>query len=235
MLLDDSRINKLEILKEYFDDPASVSSEYQNEPLATELALFKNYKEFDTFPLCDAYCIGVDPALGKARGDYFAITILGHKKDNKLFYAQSFGYKIPPQDTIPIIIRIYEQYYALNKPISIACESVQFQEFYITSLKARALKSNIFLHIDHVKNSKAKELRIDTLSTPINEGSLLISNQSLLLKEELASYPLCPHDDLLDSLEMAYRSLCQKLKCDFTAIAQAFKEGDFNFKRRKYE
>ena len=53
-------------------------------------------------PECETYYIGVDPALGKAKGDYFALTLLG-RLENK-FYATSQGYKIKPDEMIKKII-----------------------------------------------------------------------------------------------------------------------------------
>ena len=51
----------------------------------------------------------------------------------------------------------------------------------------------------------AKELRIDSLTPPINNGVILIDKSSTTFIDELDTYPKSAHDDGLDSLEFAWR------------------------------
>ncbi|EAI0220242.1 hypothetical protein E0Z21_08885, partial [Campylobacter jejuni] len=69
-----------------------------------------------------------------------------------------------------------------------------------------------------LKNKVAKELRIDSLAPYINDGTILIDNNSNLLIEEMLTYPKAAHDDLLDASEMAFRIACSAANADYKAI-----------------
>ena len=94
---------------------------------------------------------------------------------------------------------------ALNRPLKVAIETIQFQEFFKDVLDKRARELGIYLPIVELKNSVAKELRIDSLTPPINNAQILIDKNSLIFIDELDTYPKSAHDDGLDSLEMAWR------------------------------
>ena len=80
-----------------------------------------------------------------------------------------------------------------------------FQEFFKDYLEKRASELGIYLPIISLKNSVAKELRIDSLTPPINNGVILIDKSSTTFIDELDTYPKSAHDDGLDSLEFAWR------------------------------
>ena len=212
--IDDERLDKFEILADFFEDKESFYSEYQNEPLSRDGLIFSEFKSFAQMPECETYYIGVDPALGKAKGDYFALTLLG-RLENK-FYASSQGYKIKPDEMIKKIINLYMKHF--HKMPTIAIETIAFQEFFKDRLKAEALKKGLHLRVKELKNKIAKELRIDALSPYICDGTISIDENSHLLIEELQTYPKAPHDDLLDSLEMAFRIASSAAMTDYRAI-----------------
>ena len=214
MKIDDEKLNKIEILGEYFANKESFYSEYQNEPLSRDGLIFSEFKSFAQMPECETYYIGVDPALGKAKGDYFALTLLG-MLENK-FYATSQGYKIKPDEMIKKIINLYMRHF--HKMPTIAIETIAFQEFFKDRLKAEALKKGLHLRVKELKNKITKELRIDALSPYISDGTISIDENSHLLIEELQTYPKAPHDDLLDSLEMAFRIASSAAMTDYKAI-----------------
>lgn len=200
-LLDDERLDKFSIMMEYFEDKESFLSEYQHIALSSENALFSEYSTFETIPNDLVYYMGIDPALGKAKGDYSAISIIGKSNQTKNFYTiYSKGFKIHPNRLIEKIIELYLSF----KPLKVVVETVAFQEFFKDILKENSTKHNIFLPIVEKKNRVNKELRIDSLSPYIESGTLLINPNEHLLIEELLTYPKSAHDDLLDSLEMAF-------------------------------
>lgn len=212
--IDDEKLNKIEILGEYLANKESFYSEYQNEPLSRDGLIFSEFKSFEAMPECETYYIGVDPALGKAKGDYFAITLLGRVQNR--YYASSQGYKIKPDEMIKKIIALYMRHF--HKMPTIAIETIAFQEFFKDRLKAEALKKGLHLRVKELKNSVTKELRLDALSPYINDGTISIDENSHLLIEELQTYPKAPHDDLLDSLEMAFRIASSAALTDYKAI-----------------
>ncbi|CUU88034.1 Phage protein [Campylobacter hyointestinalis subsp. hyointestinalis] len=202
-VLDDSSLNKQKYKDEYLSSRTAFMSEYQNEPLSKDDASFGGYETFDVMPHCDAYYLGIDPALGKAKGDYFAVAILGLLGGK--FYASVRMYKLKATLMIDRLLEIYLSLIALNRPIKIAIETIQFQEFFKDTLENKAREMGIYLPIIELKNNVAKELRIDSLAPHINKAQILIDKSALTFIDELDTYPKSAHDDGLDALEMAWR------------------------------
>ena len=219
MKLDDESMDKCAILAEFFDDKESFYSEYQNEPLSKDGAIFAGYKTYEVMPVCDAYYIGIDPAMGKARGDYFGLALLG-KKD-KQYYLDTKGYKIKPDMMIEKIVRLYLKILSLGRPVKIAIETIAFQEFFKDKLKDEFAKKGI---ICELKNSVTKELRLDALAPYITDGTIEVNLDNTLLIEELDTYPKAPHDDLLDASEMAFRIASSVAIADYRAINKIIKK-----------
>ena len=222
MKLDDESMDKCAILAEFFDDKESFYSEYQNEPLSKDGAIFAGYKTYEVMPVCDAYYIGIDPAMGKARGDYFGLALLG-KKD-KQYYLDTKGYKIKPDMMIEKIVRLYLKILSLGRPVKIAIETIAFQEFFKDKLKDEFAKKGIILSVCELKNSVTKELRLDALAPYITDGTIEVNLDNTLLIEELDTYPKAPHDDLLDASEMAFRIASSVAIADYRAINKIIKK-----------
>lgn len=203
-ICDDTALDIKDYLLEYLEDKESFMSELQNQPLSKDGLTF-SYTTFEDMPICDTYSIGCDPALGKSKGDFFGVTILGYSFAQKKFYATTKMYKIKATLMIDKLIDTYKDITKFGKPIKIAIEEQQFQEFFKDVLDDTAKETGIHLPIVPFRNSVNKELRIDGLAPLVNKGDILINKKSLLLIEELDTYPKAPHDDGLDSLEMAYR------------------------------
>ncbi|WP_170000338.1 phage terminase large subunit [Campylobacter sp. RM9328] len=202
-VLDDSSLSKQKYKDEYLSSRAAFMSEYQNEPLSKEDASFSGYETFEIMPHCDAYYLGIDPALGKAKGDYFAVAVLGFLGGK--FYASVRMYKLKATLMIDRLLEIYLNLIALNRPIKIAIETIQFQEFFKDTLETKARELGIYLPIIELKNNVPKELRIDSLAPHVNKAQILIDKSSLTFIDELDTYPKSAHDDGLDALEMAWR------------------------------
>jgi predicted phage terminase large subunit-like protein len=230
--LDDPRIDIRDIMIEYLEDRDSFYSELQNQPLSSDSVVFKEYQTYSSIDSFDAVYIGIDPALGKEKGDYFAIATIYRKGSH--FYASAQGYKIAPGAMIGLIIAKFVELKRHEKPIKIAIETQAFQEFFKDSLKSEAKKKHIHLPIIEIKNKVQKELRIDSLSPYVNDATILIYENSHLLIDELATYPKSAHDDLLDALEMAFRVANKKAGMDYSAIEKVQKEYNFLFKKELY-
>ncbi len=203
-ILDDTDLDKKEYLLDYLEDKDSFMSEFQNQPLSKDGLTF-SYTTFEEMPLCDTYSIGCDPALGKSKGDYFGVTVLGYNFAHKKFYASTKMYKIKATLMIDKLINTYKEVSKFGKPVKIAIEEQQFQEFFKDVLDETSKEMGIHLPIVAIRNTVQKELRIDGLAPLVNKGDILIDKKSILLIDELDTYPKAPHDDGLDSLEMAYR------------------------------
>jgi predicted phage terminase large subunit-like protein len=230
--LDDSELDVNEIKKEYQEDKEAFLQEYQNIPLSEETLTFPHYKTYESAPKCDFYSIGIDPALGKTKGDYFAIASLGYKADEKRFYLTAFGYKKNPTDMIEKIIKTYIKYSKIARTI-IAIETVAYQEFFKDVLKKVAKESEITLSIQEFKNNIPKELRINSLAPLIKDETILIDKKASLLIDELDTYPKSAHDDLLDASEMAKRAFQISAGVDYKLVRKHLK--NFSFKGFKYD
>ena len=222
-LLDDPDIDLLSVFADFLEDRESFYSEMQNQPISSEGLTFGTFATYSELPLIDSWTIGIDPALGKAKGDYFAIAALGHCKSLKRYYARVVGYKTKPEQMIPLLIALYSALRSSGVPIKIAIETVQFQEFFKDSLKSKAIEMGIHLPVVEIRNTAAKELRIDSLSPHISDGTIFIDQNSHLLIEELGTYPKAAHDDLLDALEMAWRIAFRGAALDMKAVERVQK------------
>ena len=230
LVLDDSNIDGFDVMAEYYEDKDSFMSEFQNQPISQEGRLFDHYVTFDTMPRCDIYFMGLDPAMGKKKGDYFGIAVLG-KKDQQ-FYASVKGYRMSPVKLIGRIIASYARFSKIA-PTTIAVETVAFQEFFKDVLKKEAASIGIPLAVKELRNTAPKALRIDSIAPLITDETILIHQTDDLLIEELESYPLAAHDDLLDALEMAYRIFRSGGNFNYKTVREKLHQRNFaQFKRR---
>lgn len=236
LLLDDPRIKVLDVLSDYLEDRSSFMSEFQNQPLDKENAPLSTYSTYEILPSSiDCIYIGIDPSLGKARSDYFALSFLHYSKVLKQFFWEAHGFKVAPDVMIEKILDLTLKKLKICKKIMIACESVAFQEFFKDSLKKAFYEKNLILPIIGVKSTAHKEVRLDSLSPLLKSQTFWIDKKSSLLLEELETYPKCAHDDLLDSGDIAYQAFLHQKIADYknTKISSKFK-GRFQSIRERY-
>lgn len=230
--LDDNNINIKEILSDFLEDRSSFFSEFQNQPLDKDSSPLANYTTYNELPSSiSCAAIGIDPSLGKKRGDYFGLSTLFYSKQQSKLYASAKGYKLPPDKMIDKILAYFLKAQKITHNITIACEEVAFQEFFKNELKKRFVGLGIFIPIIGIKNTKNKEIRLDGLSTLLSQGDMLIQEQDFLLREELDTYPKCPHDDLLDSIELAKRVINAYSSANYKQALMAQKDFSESFNR----
>lgn len=232
--LDDTSLDGEAILTDLAQDRASFFSEFQNLPLDKENAPLAHYATFSELPRSiDSLFIGIDPSLGKAKGDYFALSQLYYTKATKQIYASAQGFKISPDKMLDKIVALYLRVSKLCGGITIATEEVAFQEFFKTQLKAKFQALGLFVPIVGIKNTANKAVRLDALTPLLKDESILIDENAALLREELDSYPKCAHDDLLDSIEIALRAFNANSRTDYKNIHALQKSYARNFARAK--
>lgn len=195
------------------------NTEYMNNPIDTESMLF-NPNTFTYWSDKDANRIfpheqydismGVDFALGKERGDYSAVTVVArHKETETAYVIDSYGERLHPDEFIEVITeRTLE-----HQPDVIAAESNAAQEFFVDVLTSKLASAGYpsFTRIRKVKNRSRKELRIEAMKPAIENGALQFDRKHNLLLEQFEYYGTGgTHDDLPDSLEMAYSAATQK-------------------------
>ena len=236
--LDDSNIELFDVMMDYFEDIDAFMSELQNTPITSAKLIFSGYHTYKEMPNCDAYYIAVDPSLGKSKkSDYFGLGYLGYKKSEKRFFAKIKGYKIPAIDMIPKIIDLYQQLKKSGKPVVLAIETVAFQEFYKDTIKLFVQSHDIHIPVITYNNTAPKELRIEGMAPLVRDGTIRIHKEDYILQEELDTYPKSPHDDLLDTMEMAHRAFSGASVADYKEFKRAIENNKFKFlgTRNRYD
>ncbi|WP_121022870.1 hypothetical protein, partial [Helicobacter vulpis] len=201
VILDDPSLDKKEILMEFISHKNAFLAEFQNTPTNAKDAILGDFESFKELPSCiECVYMGIDPALGKAHGDFFALALVYACAGR--YYARVHAYKQKPDVMIPIILEAYAHALSVCPYVKVGIEVVAFQAFFKDQLAkhARQLGLHFFKPIE-LKNSAHKEIRLDSLAPLLSERTLLIDAYSHELIAELESYPKCAHDDCLDALE----------------------------------
>ncbi|SFM68081.1 phage terminase large subunit [Thermodesulforhabdus norvegica] len=195
--------------------PTTFSAEMQNEPLDEEQAVFKNFSFYVSQRTKNLVCYGaVDPALGKRRGDFTAIIVVGREpKTGKIYVLEADIGRYDPVKTIDRIIRLQRKYRCVGWGI----EAVAFQELFKTILIEKSLEAGTPVPAVGIKNRTAKEIRIESLAPHIENGVILFDSRQTTLLDQLRFYPLADHDDGPDALEMAFRLAYTAAPMEFRA------------------
>ncbi|WP_457634735.1 phage terminase large subunit [Persephonella sp.] len=179
--------------------------EFRNRPRSEEDMVFKPdwieyYQSLEIANKKLEIITAVDPATGKAKGDYSAIITVGKDKDSGIYYVlDAYADKISDLKLIEKIIEKFQ----IFKPKSIIFETVAFQEIYKNQVMREASKRGIHLPIKPIKPKVQKEVRIQKLSPLIENGLIKFKENQKLLIQQLLEFPKGSHDDLIDALEMA--------------------------------
>lgn len=199
-----SQIFKPEYLK-YYPDDAEIKFEgstaylrlpagQTEEGTETEDGLFRDVPVY--------VYIGVDPALGKAHGDYTAIMDIAITPENNVYVLHYIREKLNPTQTIDAIFdrcRIYK-----DSLFNIKIETTAYQEALVTFMREESRRKNIFPRIVEVKPRKSKGEKYSDRNTGLEPrfraGQIHIRPSMTDLKMELITYPKSAHDDLIDAL-----------------------------------
>ncbi|MGX3066444.1 phage terminase large subunit [Ursidibacter arcticus] len=190
------------------DGHSSFDSEYQNDPVSGDDAIFANSLQYWTesdLPDDLIYFGAVDPSMGKsgASRDPSAILIGGYsRKTGKLYVLEAQVKKRLPDLIIEDVIRLQQQYKCHRWFVEI----VQFQEFFQTELVKRSALRGVPVPATGVKPNTDKMLRIESLQPHIANGLILLHRSQSTLESQLRHFPKADHDDGPDALEMLWRN-----------------------------
>lgn len=178
-------------------------SEQQNDPVSGADALFgtvtlwvNRLPEWVFFGACD-------PSLGKQNKsrDPSAILIGGaNRETGTLDVVEALIRRRLPDRMIEDIITLEEEYRCLRWAI----ESVQFQEFFRTSLVARGAARGVPVPAMPVVPFGDKQLRIERLQPHVANGLIRLHASQTALLDQMRHYPMVDHDDGVDALEMLW-------------------------------
>lgn len=219
------------LMKIKWDDGSKAfSTEYQNEPIDAESAIFdlESYRYWDAsveegrrltleqFKSGDYLLyLGVDMAFGKKKGDYSALALIAkHRITDVEYVAYSWGDRIGIDAFLAHICTVVDEW----QPDGIAAEAVQAQEHVVDQLieKLREIgypaKSRV--HKYYPKGDKL--LRIEAMEPDLATGQLILAKRHALLLEQMERFGSNSHDDLPDAMHIA-RTLTKKRRRRITS------------------
>ena len=184
-------------------DRKAFAAELQNEPLDEASRIFRPeaFAYWDALPDKLLFYGACDPAMGKSRGDYCALVVVGRDVlTGKVYVVDARIDRIMPQRAIDEIVRMQREWRCVRWVV----EEVAFQEFFRQVLVSESLKAMSPVPAVGIKPRASKDIRIESLSPHIENGTILFSREHVLLLDQLGYYPLADHDDGPDALEMAW-------------------------------
>uniref|UniRef100_UPI001AD86DA5 phage terminase large subunit n=1 Tax=Rahnella sp. ChDrAdgB13 TaxID=1850581 RepID=UPI001AD86DA5 len=193
------------------DGHGTFDSEYQNDPVAGDDALFAGKDEaghdiikYWVHRMREWIYFGaVDPSLGKAGAsrDPSAILVGGYDRLNGVLnVVEAQIRKRLPDKIISDVIELQKIYNCLVWGV----ESVQFQEFLRTELIKRAQLEGIPVPARSIIPHTDKLLRIESLQPHVANGRILLHADQTTLIEQLRHFPKADHDDGPDALHMLW-------------------------------
>lgn len=202
----EERFSYLDLMKLKEDNGArAFNQEYLGNPVDEESQIF-NPEEFtfytdDELPDDLELFAGVDFAMGKQKGDYSAIIIVGKSSNDVHYVIDTYIERVHPDVLLEEIVdRAID--YQLD---GLAVEAQQAQEWFADkvsqALQARGYPART--RLKQIKQRNRKELRIESLLPDIQAGRIRFKRSQRLLLEMLELYPNHNHDDAPDALHMA--------------------------------
>lgn len=190
------------------------NTEFQNNPVDPESQIFNpenfTYYDGEIDYKSDRYSValGVDPAMGKQRGDFSAIAVTAKDKETGTIYVlDSIGERIKPDVLIQRVVQKVLEY----QPTVIAAEAVAAQEFIVDEMKKELVKHGYPANtrVKKIYHRSRKGLRIEAMLPSIENGTIQFKRNHALLLEQFEQYGTGSHDDTLDALEFCVSALSE--------------------------
>jgi predicted phage terminase large subunit-like protein len=186
------------------DGHDTFDSEYQNDPVSGEDALFVGCVNFWVNRLSEWVFYGaVDPSLGKKnkKRDPSAILVGGFNRYTGILdVVEADIRRRLPDKIIEDTIKYQREWHCLCWSI----EAVQFQEFLRTVLIQRSAQLGVPVPALPVIPLEDKALRIESLQPHMVNGLIRVSPTHQTLIDQLRHYPKADHDDGPDCLHMLW-------------------------------
>ena len=141
------------------------------------------------------YC-GVDPALGKVKGDWTVIMITAIDKNGKIYIVEYDRAKTKP---VELIEKLFQTYMKYQKKITVVIETISYQESIIDFLRQRSMDEGVYIPVLEVKPRTGKSERLMSLQPYFAAKKVFIRREHVELIEELLTFPKGKHDDCMDA------------------------------------
>jgi len=190
------------------------SAFYMNEPVDDEAAIISKsqiqyYEEgyqpsgLNIFAMCD-------PAISqKDMADSSSITIVGIDSDNNWWVREVRRGKWLVSELVMQLFLVYKEWH----PQAMSIETIGQAQGIMSPIWQMEGQEKIYLPLTQIKARPqvTKEMRIRSVLQPrFERGKVFIKKDMYDLEEELLKFPLCDHDDIIDSLtdleEIGYQS-----------------------------
>jgi predicted phage terminase large subunit-like protein len=178
----------------------------------------------------------IDPAISeRIEGDFSGIVTVGVDSDNNKFILETKRLKVNPFELINEIFENYKRF----KPLAVGIEVAVFQKVLQYWMMQEMAKRNLYLPIKELKSEqKSKEYRISALQPIFQFGSIYFDKSMRELEDEILTFPIMRHDDLIDPLAYQVSMWSAPIKHKDTTI----KKGTFAYymklaigdKKKKY-
>ncbi len=137
-------------------------------------------------------------AAESGKSDRNAVTVCGCTPGNEALVLESWASRCTP---IKLMEKIFELH-RLWSPRVWGIEDVAYQAAYKHFVAFFAEHEDLYLNVKPIKALKRKETRIRGLQPVAATHRLYLQAGQLILRNELADFPLGAHDDAADSLSM---------------------------------
>lgn len=177
---------------------------YLNTPVRSEDMIFRPewFSYYDSQPknLVTYTTVDLAPPDSKSRDpDYNVILTCGKDLSTGYIYVLDyFRDRCTPSEVISQIFRHVTRYH----PVTVGLETVAYQKSMSYWIRERMSKEGDYFMITEFKPTTKKEHRVAGLQPVVNSGSLKFQRWMTDLVNEMLSFPLGTHDDLIDSLAM---------------------------------
>lgn len=148
--------------------------------------------------------LGVDPAISQSpEADRFVISVIGiHRKTNMVYLLDQYAARIPFPEQVDAINRYWQE----NQPcFGVGVETVAYQ----AALAQQVVRLDDFIPVMDIPTKGKKHERILGMSPLFRAKRILIKRDQKDFIQEWLDYDIedkHPHDDCLDSVEIALRT-----------------------------
>lgn len=193
------------LMRKRAESPKSFNKELQNNP-SSETQKFKRERMHfwrSLPPLKQLTLYGwCDPAGNGKKSDFTNITIFGVDETAlKAYVIESYNEVIGSMEIVRKIVDYQERYRCKQ----FECETNGGQFHLKAFILAEAFRRGVHMPMRGVHNSDNKELRIEELELPIENGQILLHEDQVTLIDQLEEFPEGKNDDAPDGLVCAYR------------------------------
>lgn len=169
-------------------------------PEANEFTYFKPLK-YDLLPTELKYYGALDPALGEAKGgSKVGIVVLGLHSSGQVYEVWHSGIQMKPEEAIRTVFNLPYKFQRFG------IEAIQFQKYFLQVLTDKSKAEGKYIPFQGINQKKNKDERIESMEPHINTGHILFHGDGELW-DEMQDYPEGEYKDVLDALEMAWRTM----------------------------